>query len=55
MDTQPLAAIFDGLTRHSSEGLNLKKRVEYVYWKNTARERDKGIHDWTQDRPIDPT
>jgi enoyl-CoA hydratase len=54
MDTQRLATIFDGITRHSPEGMNFKGRVESVGWKQAVRERDEGTYDWTLDRPIMP-
>lgn len=50
--TQTLATIFDGITRHSPEGLNFKARSEEVGWKQAVRERDQGTYDWTLDRPI---
>ncbi|MEM9046878.1 MAG: crotonase/enoyl-CoA hydratase family protein [Pseudomonadota bacterium] len=50
--TQTLATIFDGITRHSPEGLAFKARAETVGWKQAVRERDDGTYDWTQDRPI---
>jgi enoyl-CoA hydratase len=52
MNTQRLATIFDGITRHSPEGLNFKTRAEAVGWKQAVRERDSGTYDWTADRPI---
>ena len=52
INTQRLATIFDGITRHSPEGLNFKSRVEAVGWKQAVRERDEGTYDWTLDRPI---
>jgi len=51
-NTQMLATVFDGITRHSPEGLNFKHRAENVGWKQAVRERDLGTYDWTQDRPI---
>jgi len=54
MNTQRLATIFDGITRHSPEGMNFKGRVESVGWKQAVRERDEGTYDWTLDRPIKP-
>ena len=54
MQTQRLATIFDGITRHSPEGLAFKRRVEEVGWKQAVRERDQGTYDWTRDRPINP-
>ncbi len=50
--TQMFATLFDGITRHSPEGLNFKKRAEDVGWKQAVRERDLGAYDWTADRPI---
>ncbi len=51
--TQMFATIFDGITRHSPEGLNFKHRAEEVGWKQAVRERDLGSFDWTANRPID--
>lgn len=50
--TQNLATLFDGITRHSPEGMNFKARAETVGWKQAVRERDAGTYDWTLDRPI---
>ena len=50
--TQTLATFFDGVTRHSPEGMNFKARSESVGWKQAVNERDNGTYDWTQDRPI---
>lgn len=52
MSTQRLATIFDGITRHSPEGINFKDRAEAVGWKQAVRERDLGTFDWTANRPI---
>jgi enoyl-CoA hydratase len=52
MSTQRLATIFDGITRHSPEGLNFRHRVESVGWKQAVSERDDGSYDWTLDCPI---
>ena len=49
---QLLATLFDGITRHSPEGMNFKHRSEDVGWKQTVDERDRGTYDWTEDRPI---
>ena len=54
-NTQMIATIFDGITRHSPEGLNFKRRAEEVGWKQAVRERDSGTFDWTANRPIDET
>ncbi|PHP66866.1 enoyl-CoA hydratase [Zhengella mangrovi] len=52
--TQMLATVFDGITRHSPEGLNFKHRAEQTGWKQAVRERDLGTFDWTENRPINP-
>ncbi len=51
-NTQRLATILDGITRHSPEGINFKDRAEQVGWKQAVDERDRGTYDWTDDRPI---
>jgi enoyl-CoA hydratase len=51
-NTQALATVFDGITRHSPEGVNFKRRAETVGWKQAVRERDSGTWDWTQNRAI---
>jgi len=53
MQTQRLATIFDGITRHSPEGMTFKARSEAVGWKQAVRERDEGTYDWTRDKLID--
>ena len=53
MNTQRLATIFDGITRHSPEGVNFKKRAEEVGWKQAVKERDMGTFDWTLNRTIE--
>ena len=50
--TQMFATLFDGITRHSPEGLNFKARAEDIGWKQAVRERDLGTFDWTENRPI---
>lgn len=50
--TQMFATIFDGITRHSPEGMAFKRRAEETGWKQAVRERDLGTYDWTADRPI---
>ena len=52
-NVQRLATIFDGMARHSPEGLNFKRRVEEVGWKQAVKERDDGTYDWTYGKPID--
>ena len=51
--TQRLATIFDGMSRHSPEGLQFKDRVEQYGWKQAVTERDNGTFDWTQNQDID--
>jgi enoyl-CoA hydratase len=51
--TQLIATVFDGITRHSPEGVNFKTRAETVGWKQAVRDRDNGTWDWTENRPID--
>ena len=48
--TQTLANFFDGITRHSPEGVNFKQRAETVGWKQAVRERDEGTFDWTSNQ-----
>ncbi|HYM31863.1 MAG TPA: crotonase/enoyl-CoA hydratase family protein [Candidatus Cybelea sp.] len=50
--TQMLATIFDGITRHSPEGMAFRRRAETVGWKQAVQERDRGTYDWTADRPM---
>jgi enoyl-CoA hydratase len=45
--TQMIATLFDGITRHSPEGVAFKQRAETVGWKQAVRERDAGTFDWT--------
>ena len=52
MGTQMVATIFDGITRHSPEGLNFKRRSEEMGWKRAVDERDQGTFDWTTNQPI---
>lgn len=49
--TQRLATVFDGITRHSPEGMNFKHRAEQVGWKQAVEDRDTGTWDWTENRP----
>ncbi len=51
--TQRLATVFYGMTRHSPEGMNFKARIEGVGWKQAVKERDEGSFDWTQNRALD--
>ncbi|MDG2285907.1 MAG: enoyl-CoA hydratase, partial [Alphaproteobacteria bacterium] len=52
MQTQRLATLFDGITRHSPEGITFKDRVETMGWRQAVQERDLGTYDWTDNRPI---
>ncbi len=52
--TQMFSTIFDGISRHSPEGLNFKSRAETNGWKEAVRERDRGTFDWTKNRPVNP-
>ncbi|UWQ84162.1 crotonase/enoyl-CoA hydratase family protein [Leisingera caerulea] len=52
MQTQRLATIFDGITRHSPEGLNFKTRAEEAGWKQAVQERDQGTYDWTANESL---
>jgi enoyl-CoA hydratase len=52
MGTQMIATVFDGITRHSPEGMNFKRRSEEMGWKRAVDERDQGTFDWTTNQPI---
>lgn len=39
---QRLATLFDGMARHSPEGVAFKERAEEVGWRRAVRERDEG-------------
>lgn len=54
-ETQRLATIFDGITRHSPEGMNFKARSETMGWKQAVQERDEGTFDWTSNQEIPKT
>ena len=51
INTQRFATIFDGISRHSPEGLNFKKMSEEKGWKAAVKERDQGTFDWTKNKP----
>ena len=51
--TQRLATVFDGISRHSPEGINFKQRVEQVGWKQAVQERDSGSFNWTANSKFD--
>jgi len=42
LSTQRLAVVFDGIARHTPEGIAFKKRSEEVGWKQAVIERDAG-------------
>ena len=44
--------LFDGITRHTKEGLNFKRRAQEEGWKRAVNERDQGTFDWTRYEPI---
>ena len=50
--TQMFATLFDGIARHSPEGMAFKHRSETVGWKTAVKERDSGTYDWTADKPL---
>ena len=50
--TQRLATFFDGIARHSPEGLNFQRRSTEQGWKQAVRERDQGLFDWTRNAPF---
>jgi len=43
-NTQMIATVFDGITRHSPEGMAFKARAEAVGFKQAVQERDSGDH-----------
>ncbi|MEL6374631.1 MAG: crotonase/enoyl-CoA hydratase family protein [Pseudomonadota bacterium] len=53
--TQTLATLFDGITRHSPEGMNFKARAETHGWQQAVEERDQGTFDWTTNMPFEVT
>ena len=50
---QRLSTIFDGISRHSPEGIQFQKRVEEKGWKEAVRERDQGLYDWSKKKKFD--
>ncbi len=53
--TQMFATLFDGIARHSPEGMAFKRRAENFGWKTAVKERDSGTYDWTGDMPLNET
>lgn len=41
--TQMMATVFDGITRHTPEGMQFKQRCEEVGFKTAVKERDSGM------------
>ena len=52
MEMQRMSTLFDGISRHSPEGLEFKRRVDEVGWKKAVAERDEGTYDWTRKKKI---
>ena len=50
---QRLSTIFDGISRHSPEGIQFQKRVEEKGWKEAVRERDQGLYNWSNKKKFD--
>jgi enoyl-CoA hydratase len=50
--TQMIATLFDGITRHSPEGVAFRQRAQTVGWKQAVQERDAGTFDWTTGQPL---
>ena len=50
---QRLSTIFDGISRHSPEGIQFQKRVQEKGWKEAVRERDQGLYDWSNKKKFD--
>jgi enoyl-CoA hydratase len=48
MQMQRMSTIFDGISRHSPEGIEFKDRVESIGWQKAVEERDQGTYDWTK-------
>lgn len=53
LNTQRIATLFDGISRHTPEGVNYKARSGEVGWRQAVAERDSGVRDWTANRPFD--
>jgi enoyl-CoA hydratase/carnithine racemase len=50
--TQMIATVFDGISRHTREGLNFRRRAAEAGWKQAVDERDQGTFDWTSYEPM---
>ena len=51
--TQQLATLLDGISRHTPEGHNFKKRIEQKGWRQAVKERDEGTFDWTKNKKFE--
>ena len=47
-----MAALSDGISGHSPEGIAFKQRIEKVGWKQPVEERDTGNFDWIENQSI---
>lgn len=52
LNTQRFATLFDGISRHSPEGVAFSERAAGIGWKAAVAERDAGSYDWTARRPF---
>ena len=43
LNTQRLATVFDGMSRHTPEGVAFQKRLQEVGFKQAVKERDEGV------------
>lgn len=50
-----LGFIFDGVARHTQEGLDFVARAQEVGWREAVRERDRPFGDYGERRPTEPT
>ena len=48
LQTQRLATLFDGISGHSPEGLNIKVRADSEGWETAIKDLNKNTFDWTQ-------
>ena len=44
LNTQRLATVFDGMSRHTPEGVQFQQRVQEVGFKQAVKERDSGLY-----------
>jgi hypothetical protein len=50
--TQMITTVLGGMTRHTREDYNFKRRAQKNGWKQAVEERDQGSFDWTRYEPI---